>query len=133
MRIHITLTDGVPIYRQIVNQVKYLVASGRLGPGDELPPIRVLAEQLLINPNTVARAYRDLETAGTLISRRGAGTYVSDQGSPLARKERVRIISERIDGLLAEAQQMDIGIDKVVDLIHSRNEVLRSGEEEKSS
>ena len=133
MRIHITLTDGVPIYRQIVNQVKYLVASGRLAPGDELPPIRVLAEQLLINPNTVARSYRELETAGILISRRGAGTYVSDQGSPLARKERVRIISERIDGLLAEAQQMDIGIDKVIDLVHSRNKALRSGKEEKSS
>lgn len=133
MRIHITLTDGVPIYRQIVNQVKYLVASGRLGPGDELPPIRVLAEQLLINPNTVARSYRELETAGILISRRGAGTYVSDQGSPLARKERVRIISERIDGLLAEAQQMDIGIDKVINLVHSRNKALRSGEEGESS
>ena len=133
MRIHITLTDGVPIYRQIVNQVKYLIASGRLVPGDELLPIRVLAEQLLINPNTVARAYRDLETAGILTSRRGAGTYVSDQGSPLARKERVRIISERIDGLLAEAQQMDIGIDKVVDLIHSRNKTLRYAEEEESS
>ena len=133
MRIHITLTDGVPIYRQIVNQVKYLIASGRLVPGDELLPIRVLAEQLLINPNTVARAYRDLETAGLLTSRRGAGTYVSDQGSPLAREERVRIISERIDGLLAEAQQMDIGIDKVVDLIHTRNKALRSGKEEESS
>jgi len=133
VRIHITLTDGVPIYRQIVNQVKYLIASGRLGPGDELPPIRVLAEQLLINPNTVARSYSELETAGILTSRRGAGTYVSDQGSPLARKERVRIISERIDGLLAEAQQMDIGIDKVIDLVHSRNKALTSGEEEDGS
>jgi len=133
VRIHINLTDGVPIYRQIVNQVKYLVASGRLVAGDDLPPIRVLAEQLLINPNTVARAYRELETAGILVSRRGAGTYVSAQGSPLARKERVRIISERIDSLLAEAQQMDIGIDKVIDLVHSRNKALRSGKEEKSS
>ena len=132
MRIHITLTDGVPIYRQIVNQVKYLIASGRLAPGDELLPIRVLAEQLLINPNTVARAYRELETAGILASRRGAGTYVSDKGSPLAREERNRILSERIDGLLAEAEQMDIGIDKVIDLVHTRNEALRSGKEEKS-
>jgi len=132
VRIHITLTDGVPIYRQIVNQVKYLIASGRLVPGDELLPIRVLAEQLLINPNTVARAYRDLETAGILTSRRGAGTYVSDRGSPLAREERNRILSERIDGLLAEAEQMDIGIDKVIDLVHSRNKVLRSGKEGKS-
>ena len=61
MQIHISPHDGVPIYRQIVNQVKYLVAAGRLKRGDEMPPIRRLAEDLLINPNTVARAYRDLE------------------------------------------------------------------------
>ena len=82
MQLHISPTDGVPIYQQIVNQVKYLVASGRLRPGEELPPIRVLAERLLINPNTVARAYRELEAAGVGTTRRGAGTHVSDAGSP---------------------------------------------------
>ena len=57
MQIHVSSTDGVPIYIQIVNQVKHLVAAGRLSPGEEIPPIRVLAEQLVVNPNTVARAY----------------------------------------------------------------------------
>src|SRR5580700_4717214 len=104
MQIHISPQDGVPIYQQIVNQVKYLVASGRLTPGEELPPIRVLAERLLVNPNTVARAYRELESAGVVEKRRTAGTYVSDAGSPLARKERLRIITERVDALLAEAR-----------------------------
>ena len=66
MQIHISPNDGLPIYLQIVNQVKYLVASGRLSSGDELPPIRVLADRLIINPNTVARAYRELETAGVV-------------------------------------------------------------------
>ena len=80
MQIHIAPNDGVPIYLQIVNQVKYLVASGRLSPGEELPPIRVLAEQLLVNPNTVARAYRELETVGVVTKRRTAGTYVSQRG-----------------------------------------------------
>src|SRR5437870_10189401 len=88
LQIHLSPNDGVPIYLQIVNQVKYLVASGRLQPGEELPPIRVLAEQLLINPNTVARAYRELEAAGVVTKRRTAGTYVSEQGSPLARRAR---------------------------------------------
>ena len=78
MHLHISASDGVPIYLQIVNQVKYLVASGRLAPGEELPPIRVLAEQLVVNPNTVARAYRELEPAGVVTKRRTAGTYVSD-------------------------------------------------------
>jgi GntR family transcriptional regulator len=126
MHIHLSPSDGVPIYLQIVNQVKYLIASGRLTAGEELPPIRVLAEQLLINPNTVARAYRELETAGAVTKKRTAGTYVSDAGSPLARKERLRIVTERIDALLTEAQQMQIDTDQLVALLQQRAESLHS-------
>jgi GntR family transcriptional regulator len=126
VQIHISTSDGVPIYLQIVNQVKYLVASGRLATGEELPPIRVLAERLMVNPNTVARAYRELETAGLVEKRRTAGTYVSDQGSPLARRERVRILTERIDALLAEARQMDVTLDDVVKLVQQRDAAMQS-------
>jgi GntR family transcriptional regulator len=126
MQIHISTTDGVPIYLQIVNQVKYLVASGRLAPGSEVPPIRVLAERLVINPNTVARAYRELEAAGVVEKRRTAGTYVSEQGSPLARRERIKILTERVDALLAEARQMDVGYEDVVKLIERRHAALPS-------
>ncbi len=126
MQIHISSSDGVAIYLQIVNQVKYLVASGRLTPGAELPPIRVLAERLLINPSTVARAYRELEAAGIVEKRRTAGTYVSDQGSPLARRERMKILSERVDALLAEARQMNITLEDVIKLIEQRNAVLQA-------
>jgi GntR family transcriptional regulator len=125
MQIHISSSDGVPIYLQIVNQVKYLVASGRLAPGEELPPIRVLALQLRINSNTVARAYRELEDDGIVEKRRTAGTYVSAAGSPLARRERLRILAERIDVLLAEAGQMNIDIDTIVDLIRQRAEIMQ--------
>src|SRR5690349_6464862 len=121
MHLHISANDGLPIYLQIVNQVKYLVASGRLNAGDELPAIRVLAEQLIVNPKTVARAYRELESAGIVEKRRTAGTYVSDQGSPLARRERMKILSQRVDALLAEARQMDIAIDDVIKLIEQRS------------
>jgi len=127
VQIHISANDGVPIYLQIVNQVKYLVASGRLAPGEELPPIRVLAEQLLVNPNTVARAYRELETAGLVTKRRTAGTYVSDAGSPLARRQRVKILTERVDALLAEARQLDVAVDEVVELIRQQDEKMQSG------
>lgn len=127
MQIHVSPNDGVPIYRQIVNQVKYLLASGRLSPGEELPPIRVLAEQLLINPNTVARAYRELEMAGVLTKRQGAGTYVSSRGSPLAEEERRRILSERVDSLLAEADQLGVATDDLVGLVHERKRIMRSG------
>ena len=124
MQIHISPNDGVPIYLQIVNQVKYLVASGRLSPGDELPPIRVLAERLLINPNTVARAYRELEAAGVVEKRRTAGTYVSSAGSPLARRERLKILAERADALLAEARQMDVDIEELLELIRRRDKAM---------
>src|SRR5947209_4739404 len=117
VQIHLAPSNGVPIYLQIVNQVRYLVASGRLAPGEELPPIRVLADQLVVNPNTVARAYRELELAGVVTKRRTAGTYVSDAGSPLARRERLRILSERIDALLAEARSMNIPFDEVLRLV----------------
>jgi GntR family transcriptional regulator len=125
VQIHISSGDGVAIYVQIVNQVKYLVASGRLTPGAELPPIRVLAERLLINPSTVARAYRELESAGIVEKRRTAGTYVSDQGSPLARRERMKILAERIDALLAEARQMNIALEDVIKLIEQRNAAMQ--------
>jgi GntR family transcriptional regulator len=126
MQLHISNHDGIPIYLQIVNQVKYLVASGRLEPGEELPPIRTLAEQLLINPNTVARAYRELELAGVVTKRRTAGTYVSDTTSPLARRERLKILTERIDALLAEARQMKIDTETLIELLQDRDESMQA-------
>jgi GntR family transcriptional regulator len=122
--IHIS-SNGVPTYLQIVNQVKYLVASGRLAAGEELPPIRVLAQRLLINPNTVARAYSVLEEAGVVTKRSTAGTYVSDSGSPLAKRERLKILAERVDGLLAEARQMNISLDEIIHLLRQRDEAMQ--------
>lgn len=125
MQIHISSSDGVPIYLQIVNQVKYLVGCGRLEPGEELPPIRVLAEQLLVNPNTVARAYRELEMAGLVTKRRTAGTYVSDTGSPLGHRQRLEILAERIDALLAEARLMNIDTEDVLELMRQREQQMQ--------
>ena len=125
MQIHLSRQNGVPTYLQIVNQVKYLVASGRLQEGEELPPIRVLAEQLLINPNTVARAYRELEMAGIVAKRSTTGTYVSGAGSPLARRERLKILTERIDALLVEARQLGIGTNEIIELLRQRDAALK--------
>ena len=126
MEIRISAQDGVPIYLQIVSQVKYLVASGRLDPGEEMPAIRVLAERLAVNPNTVARAYRELEVAGIVEKRRTTGTFVSAAGSPLARRERLKILGERVDALLAEARQLGVDFDELIELIHRKDGAMRS-------
>ncbi len=126
MHLRISDNDGVPIYLQIVKQLKYLMASGRLNEGEQLPPVRKLAEQLVVNPNTVARAYRELESAGLIASRRGAGVFVSSSGSPLAKREQTRILGERIDVLLAEARQMNVDVDAVIALVHQRHKQMNS-------
>jgi len=122
VNIRISPQDGLPLYRQIMQQIKHLVASGRLRPGDELLPVRVLAEQLLINPNTVVRAYRELELEGVLYKRRGAGTYVAEGKSPLAKSEQRKRINELVDGLVVEAAQLNIDLDSLVDTVRRRAE-----------
>ncbi|SRR6266581_899057 len=124
MQIHISASDGIPIYLQILNQVKRLIASGRLTPGDEMPPIRMLAEQLTVNPNTVARAYLELERAGVVTKRQGAGTYVAEKPSPLSRKEKLRLLAERADALLVEAEHLDMELEDVIDLLRERRELF---------
>jgi GntR family transcriptional regulator len=127
MDITINLADGVPIYRQIVNQVKYLVASGLLLPGEELPPIRTLALQLKVTPNTIVKAYGELEVSGVVHSRRGAGTYVSEGRQHMARRERQRIIEQRIDALLAEAHQLNFTADDILRMVQERRAAMESG------
>jgi GntR family transcriptional regulator len=124
VQIHITSNDGVPIYIQIVNQLKHLIASGRLTPGEEIPPIRALAEQLVVNPNTVARAYLELERAGIVTKRHGSGTYVSETPSVLSRREKFKLLAQRADSLLVEAGHLDIGLDEVVALLRERHEAI---------
>ena len=127
MDITITVTDGVPIYRQIVNQVKYLVASGLLLPGEELPPIRTLALQLKVTPNTIVKAYGELESSGVVHKRRGSGTFVSEGRQQLALRERRRIIEGRIDALLAEAHQLNFTADDILRMVRERHAAMDPG------
>ena len=127
MDILINVTDGVPIYRQIVNQVKYLVASELLRPGEELPPIRTLALQLKVTPNPIVKAYGELETAGVVHKRQGSGTYVSEERPRLANRERQRIIEQRIDALLAEAHQLNFTADDILRMVRERKAAMDPG------
>lgn len=125
MQLHVSPNDGVPIYQQIVNQIKYLSASGRLKAGEQLPAVRKLAEELIVNPNTVARAYRELEGDGIVVSRRGSGVFVSDGVSPLAKREQNKILSDRIDMLLTEASQMKVDTETLIKLLRLRSQQMK--------
>jgi GntR family transcriptional regulator len=124
MQVRISDRDGVPVYLQLVSQIKYLVSSGRLVPGEQLPPVRKLAEQLVVNPNTVARAYRELENEGVVTCRQGAGVFVANGVSPLARREQNRILAERVDVVLTEARQMNVDLETLVALVRRRHQLL---------
>jgi len=124
MQIQLQSGVGTPIYLQIVNQFKYAIASGRLSPGEEAPPIRGLAEQLMINPNTVARAYLELERAGIVVKRHGAGTFIADSPPSVNKRQRQEILQERVDALLAEARQLGVDYSELLDLLHSRQKKM---------
>src|SRR5579864_7670547 len=89
-RVQLDLRSGVPAYRQVMDQVLGAIASGRLATGDQLPTVRQLAVDLSINPNTVIRAYRELEIRGFLDTQQGSGTFISAQQVPRDGEERRR-------------------------------------------
>lgn len=88
--------EPTPIYRQIIHQIRRGVAAGLLAAGDQLPSVRELAARLLVNPNTVARVYRDLERDGLLETRRGQGTFISSEAEAMAESERCHLIADQL-------------------------------------
>jgi GntR family transcriptional regulator len=128
LNLHLSQSSGVPPYLQIVSQVKQLIASGRLSVDQELPPIRVLAETLLINPNTVARAYRELEAAGWLYTKRGAGTFVAAGTTSFSAEACRKQIRDRVQSLLAEADHMNISTRELIRLIRDMSDEQTKGE-----
>jgi len=103
----ISTGSSTPIYRQITEQVRLAVATGRLAVGDQLPSVRALAEELVLNPNTVARAYTDLAREGLLESRAGRGVFVTRKRKVFTREEGRRRLEPLLDGLIGEAMAMD--------------------------
>jgi GntR family transcriptional regulator len=124
MQLRISNTDGTPIYQQIVAQVRHLIAAGRLEPGEELLPIRTLAEQLTVNPNTVARAYLELERTGVVTKRHGSGTYVSEMASTVPQREKLKMIRQRVDALLVEAAHLDIELKTLIEIVQERHQAI---------
>jgi GntR family transcriptional regulator len=126
MNISIDPRDGLPIYRQISNQLRYMIASGLLQQDEDLPPIRTLAAQLRVTPNTVVKAYDELEKAGVIAKRRGSGCYVSEGPPKIVDREKRKILEQRIDALLVEARQLNYRPEELFKLIHKRLALLGS-------
>jgi GntR family transcriptional regulator len=114
-RFHLDLKSGVPVYRQIVDQVRGAIAAGSLSDGDQLPTVRQLAVDLEINPNTVVRAYRELEYGGLLETHQGTGTFISDQKIPRAGDERQRQLAQIVSDAIARAGAAGFTVQDVLD------------------
>jgi GntR family transcriptional regulator len=120
------LLGGDPIYKQIVDQVRRAAATGHLQSGDPLPSIRTLAERLVINPNTVARAYRDLVTEGTIEARQGIGYVVAERRQILSDAERRRRLDQALDPLAQEALVLDLDTAEIMDALEKKLSALRN-------
>jgi len=103
MEFHVSTSSRQPIYQQLARQVREGVARGRLQPGDRLPSVRELSRKLVVNPNTIARAYTELERDGVLHSRQGQGVFIAEFKTDLTKPARKKQIAESIDQLLTEA------------------------------
>lgn len=109
--------SGIPVYKQIIHHVQAAVAAGRLTEGDQLPTIRALHEKLNVNPNTVAKAYRELQHLGVISAEHGSGCYVAPTAAPAdlpARKKKAKLI-ELCTRFAAEARSHGISFDEIVE------------------
>lgn len=126
MHLHVNFQTGVPVYLQIVQQVKAAAAGGTLRPGDALPSVRSLAEELRINRNTAARAYAELESEGVIETRQGAGCFLKANGaSPLRRAVRSERLAADVDALIVQAHHLQISDDQLKTLLQERLELFR--------
>jgi|SRR5579884_851127 len=108
------LHSGVPVYRQLIDQVRAGMASGTLSVGDQLPTVRQLAVDLAINPNTVLRAYRELELAGLLETQQGTGTFVTEKKVTRDEAERERLMDQLVNDFLARIGAAGFTVEELV-------------------
>ncbi len=122
MELSIDTKSGVPFYRQIIEQIKFGIARGELKSGDRLPTVRQLAVDLSINPNTVIRAYRELEIESVLDTQQGSGTFVGRHKPEVDRLEKKRMVDQILTDLLARASSYGLSIDDVLEGLRQRKE-----------
>ena len=114
--------SGVPFYRQIIEQTKFAIARNDLEPGDRLPTVRQLAVDLSINPNTVIRAYRQLEIEGVIETHQGSGTFVGNRRPEIDHLEKQRMLDQILTELLARASAYGLSLEDVLEGLRQRKE-----------
>ena len=124
MILQINFKSGMPIYLQIVDQVRAAAASGALRPGEALPSIRPLAEELRVNRNTIAKAYTELESRGVIETLPGRGCFLKENQSALRKKVRRELLTEDIDQVIVKAHHLQVPHDEFLELIRERLDVL---------
>ena len=120
MSLHVDTASRLPIYQQLVQQIREAIALGELRPEAGLPSVRQLSRELVVNPNTVARAYTELEREGLLVSRPGRGIYVAQPRNDLTRSARDRRLTKQLDRWLTEAVHLGYSADQVLALVARR-------------
>ena len=113
LELSIATGSSVPIYRQITDQVCLAIAAGQLAPGDPLPSVRAVAERLVVNPNTVARAYADLARDGRVVTQPGRGLTVAPRRQILTEEERRRRLDAALDEFVREVVLLDFGREEI--------------------
>ena len=112
--------SGVPFYRQIIDQVQFAIADGRLGCGQQLPTVRQLAVELKINPNTVARAYQELEIKGVVSTQMGTGTFIGNGKIEISDLERKKMLDQICTELLSRASAYGFTLNEVIEALSKR-------------
>ena len=130
LRLHTTPGSPLPIYRQIVDQVRAAITRGELSPGDSLPSVRAVAEELVVNANTVAKAYGELVRAGDVVSEPGRGVFVSQEKPHVGSLERKRRLRAAVERVVAEAISVGasrVELDEAIEECCVRARVLMRG------
>src|SRR5437868_12211864 len=126
MLIQINFKSGKPVYLQVVDQIKAAAASGSLQPGEALPSIRPLAEELRVNRNTIAKAYAELESIGVIETQPGKGCFLRENHSPLKKEIRRKMLIEEIDQAVVQAHHLQVPRQEFIELVRERMDALEA-------
>lgn len=133
MLFQLDFKSGKPVYLQLVDQVRYSAASGGLRPGEPLPGIRPLAEELRVNRNTIAKAYAELESQGVIETIPGKGCFLKENHTPFTKAVRHKLLLGKVDDAVVTAHQLQIGGNTLIDMVRERVDYFGQKSSERGS